>query len=247
MQRAMVVDLAYRDYEECLAIQHTAHRARREGLLPDCLLLVEHPHVLTIGKRGKRDNVRVPEPFLRKQGIPCITIERGGDVTYHGPGQLLAYPIFSLKGKGKGVIEFVGRLEEVMIRILRDYGIDGERNELNRGVWVGKEKVGFVGIAVRRRITFHGFALNVDPELSFFELINPCGLTGVKVTSMGSLLGRKTPLNEVKERAIIHFEEIFGFSLERIETGLFLSKMPVTVQESEVRSEKSEAGSRNLQ
>ena len=116
----------------------------------------------------------------------------------------------------------MGRLEEVMIRILRDYGIDGERNELNRGVWVGKEKVGFVGIAVRRRITFHGFALNVDPELSFFDLINPCWLTGVKVTSMGSLLGRETPLNEVKERAIIHFEEIFGFSLERIETGLFL-------------------------
>ena len=232
MQRAMVVDLGYRDYEECLAIQHTAHSARREGLIPDCLLLVEHPHVLTIGKRGKRDNVRVPEPFLRKQGISCITIERGGDVTYHGPGQLLGYPIFALKGKGKGVIDFVGRLEEVMIRILRDYGIDGERNELNRGVWVGREKVGFVGIAVRRRISFHGFALNVDPELSFFQMINPCGLTGVKVTSIGSLLGREIQFEEARERAVIHFEEIFGLSLEREETDLFLSKMTGSVQES---------------
>ena len=224
----MVIDLAYKDYEECLNIQHTTHRARREGLLPDCLLLVEHPHVLTIGKRGKRDNVLVPEPFLQEQGIPCLTIERGGDVTYHGPGQLLGYPIFALRGKGKGVTEFVGRLEEVMIRILGDYGIEGERNEKNRGVWVGKEKVGFVGIAVRRGIAFHGFALNVDPELSFFELIHPCGLTGVKVTSMGSLLGRGMPLYEVKERAILHFEEIFDLSLERIETDLFLSRMPLT-------------------
>ncbi len=210
MQRAMVVDLAYKDYEECLAIQHTAHRARSEDLLPDCLLLVEHPHVLTIGKRGKRDNVRVPEPFLRKQGIPCITIERGGDVTYHGPGQLLAYPIFSLKGKGKGVIEFVGRLEEVMIRILRDYGIDGERNELNRGVWVGKEKVGFVGIAVRRRITFHGFALNVDPELQYFSFIIPCGIQDRPVTSMASLLGRSITLEGVTPMVVQSFERVFG-------------------------------------
>jgi lipoyl(octanoyl) transferase len=216
MSQAVAVDLARMDYEQCLALQHRVHQARVEGLIPDCLLLVEHPHVLTIGRRGKTANILVPEQLLRTRDIPCVPIERGGDVTYHGPGQLIGYPIFALKGKGKGVSEHVERLEEVMIRILREYGISGERNAKNRGVWVGNAKIGFVGIAVRRGISLHGIALNAAPDLSFFEMIHTCGLKGVEVTSIQRLRGSAVSLEELKARAISRFEEVFDLSLESL-------------------------------
>ncbi len=224
----MAIDLGCLAFDECLALQHRVHRARKESLLPDCLLLVEHLHVLTIGKTGKKENLLVPEPLLEERGIPCLAIERGGDIHYHGPGQLTGYPIFALKRGGIGVIDFVERLEEVMIRILSDYGITGGRSETNRGVWVGKDKVGFVGISVRRGISFHGFALNVDPDLSFFKLIHLCGLKGVKATSMSTLLGRRIALEEVKNRAIFYFEEVFDLSMERMEMDAFLSRVPLS-------------------
>ncbi len=214
--KAIVIDLARQDFDECLTLQHRIHRARKEEILPDCLLLVEHPHVLTIGRGGKRENILVSETLLHERGITCLSIERGGDVVYHGPGQLVGYPIFALKGKGIGIVNFVWRLEEVMIQILKDYGIMGHRNERNRGVWVGKDKVGFVGIAIRGGISFHGFALNVNPNLSFFDLIRPCGLDGVKATSMNTLLGREIPLEVVKERAMGHFQEVFNISMQRM-------------------------------
>ncbi len=222
----MIIDLGCLAFEECWELQLRVHRARIEQLLPDCLLLVEHHHVLTVGRRGSKDNLLVPEPVLREQGISCLVTERGGDITYHGPGQLMAYPIFALKRRGIGVIEFVKRLEEVMIRILKDYGIEGRRSKANRGVWVGDDKVGFIGISVRRGISFHGFALNVNPELSFFNLIHPCGLKGVKVSSISSLLGRKIPLEEVRDKATLFFEEVFDLSMERMEMDAFLSIVP---------------------
>ena len=216
MSNAVVVDLTRMDYEPCLALQHRVHRARTEELIPDCLLLVEHPHVLTIGRRGRTDNILVPQHLLRTRDIPCVPIERGGDVTYHGPGQLIGYPIFALRGKGKGVSEHVERLEEVMIRVLRDYGISSERSSKNRGVWVGNAKIGFVGIAVRKGISLHGIALNVAPDLSFFEMIHTCGLKGVEVTSIQRLRESEVSLTEVKARAVSHFEEVFGLSLKVI-------------------------------
>ena len=216
MSHAVVVDLTRMDYEPCLALQHRVHRARTEELIPDCLLLVEHPHVLTIGRRGRTDNILVPQHLLQTRAIPCVPIERGGDVTYHGPGQLIGYPIFALRGKGKGVSQHVERLEEVMIRVLRDYGISSERSSKNRGVWVGNAKIGFVGIAVRKGISLHGIALNVAPDLSFFEMIHTCGLKGVEVTSIQRLRGSEISLTEVKARAVSHFEEVFGLSLEGI-------------------------------
>jgi len=214
--KAIVIDLARQDFEECWTLQYRIHRARKEEILPDCLLLVEHPHVLTLGRGGKRENILVSETLLHERGITCLSIERGGDVIYHGPGQLVGYPIFALKKEGIGIVNFVWRLEEVMIQILKDYGIIGQRNERNRGVWVGKDKVGFVGIAVRSGISLHGFALNVNPDLSFFELIQPCGLKGVKATSMKALLEREVDHEEVKERAIIHFQEVFNISMQRM-------------------------------
>ena len=216
MSPAVAVDLARMDYEQCLSLQHRVHQARVNGLIPDCLLLVEHPHVLTIGRRGKTDNILVPEQLLRTRDIPCVAIERGGDVTYHGPGQLIGYPIFALRGKGKGVSEHVERLEEVMIRILRDYGISGDRNAKNRGVWVGNAKIGFVGIAVRKGVSLHGIALNVAPDLSFFEMIHTCGLKGVEVTSIQRLRGSEVSFEAIKTRALSPFEEVFDLSVENI-------------------------------
>jgi lipoate-protein ligase B len=225
MSQAVAVDLARMDYDQCLALQHRVHQARVEGLIPDCLLLVEHPHVLTIGRRGQTDNILVPEHLLRTRDIPCVAIERGGDVTYHGPGQLIGYPIFALKGKGKGVSEHVERLEEVMIRILRDYGISGERNAKNRGVWVGNAKIGFVGIAVRKGVSLHGIALNAAPDLSFFEMIHTCGLKGVEVTSIQRLRGSVVSLEGIKACAMSYFEEVFDLSLESIRLDDLEGKM----------------------
>jgi lipoyl(octanoyl) transferase len=199
-----------------LNLQHAVHGARAEDLLPDTLLLVEHPHVLTFGRRAHEENVLVSESALQQQGVTCVHIERGGDVTYHGPGQQLAYPIFALQKCGIGVLDFVEKLEEVMIHILKDYGITGERSKRNRGVWVENKKIGFVGIAVQKGIAFHGLALNVDPDLKFFQMINPCGLKEVQITSMADLLGKKVSPEKINDRLIFHFEKIFDMTLKQV-------------------------------
>ncbi|MBT3259325.1 MAG: lipoyl(octanoyl) transferase LipB [Deltaproteobacteria bacterium] len=221
-------DLKTMDYEACLKLQHAVHGARVEGLLPDTLLLVEHLHVLTFGRRARVENVLVSESALRQQGVTCVHIERGGDVTYHGPGQLVAYPIFSLGKSGMGILDFVERLEAVMIQVLNDYGIRGERNERNRGVWVGNKKIGFVGIAVRKKISFHGLALNVSPDLGFFQMIHPCGLKEVHITSMNDLLERAVSLAEIKTRVVFHFQEIFDMTLEQVKPNDLRASLPET-------------------
>ena len=228
MPDPLVSDLKTMDYEACLKLQHAVHGARVEGLLPDTLLLVEHPHVLTFGRRAHEENVLVPESTLQQQGISCVHIERGGDVTYHGPGQLVAYPIFALKKSGMGVLDFVERLEAVMIRVLKDHGIRGEKNERNRGVWVEDKKIGFVGIAVQKGISFHGLALNVNPDLGFFQMIHPCGLKEVRITSMNDLLERAVSLTEIKTRVVFHFQKIFGMALKQVKPNDLRARLPET-------------------
>ena len=178
--QVFIVDLGSIDYQEAWDLQHRIHQAKQAGLSADVLLLLEHPHVFTLGKNAKKENILVPETVLREQGIDCVSIERGGDVTYHGPGQLLGYPIFFLEALKLRVVDFVDRLEEVMIRVLTSYGLPAQRSSLNRGVWVKEAKLGFVGIAVQRGITLHGFALNVAPKLSYYDMIHSCGLKGVE-------------------------------------------------------------------
>ena len=229
MPDPLVSDLNTMDYETCLKLQRAVHGARVEGLLPDTLLLVEHPHVLTFGRRGHEENVLVSESALRQQGITCVQIERGGDVTYHGPGQLVAYPIFALRKNGIGILDFVERLEAVMIQVLKDYGIKGERNERNRGVWVGKKKIGFVGIAVQKRISFHGLALNISPDLGFFQMIHPCGLKEVHITSMADLLERTVSLVKIKTRVVFHFQKIFHMTLEQVKPNDLRERLPGTL------------------
>lgn len=204
------------DYREAWELQIALVEAKRGGgSLPDFVLLLEHPPVFTLGYRGARDHLLVSEEFLHERGIPLLHVERGGDVTFHGPGQLVGYPIVDLRVNGWRVVDFVGALEEVMIRCLADWGIRSGRNSMNRGVWVGMSKIGSVGIAVRRGISFHGFALNVNTLLEPFGWIHPCGLKGIQATSMKQILGRETPMEEVRCATACHIRQIFGVELER--------------------------------
>jgi lipoate-protein ligase B len=146
---------------------------------------------------------------LKEKGVSVFHVERGGDITYHGPGQMIVYPILHLKEHGYRVVRYVEQLEEVIIRVLRDFGIEGRRDALNRGVWVKKDKIASVGVAIKRWVSFHGLALNCTTDLSYFDLIDPCGLEGVKITSMERILGTKISRDDLHRRMLVHFEEVF--------------------------------------
>jgi lipoate-protein ligase B len=211
-----IVDLGTMAYDKAWKLQHKVHEAKQAGMSSDVLLLLEHPHVFTLGKNAKKENILVSDAVLGEQGIDCISIERGGDVTYHGPGQLIGYPLFFLEAHKLKVVDFVDRLEEVMIRVLQSYGLPARRSSLNRGVWVNEAKLGFVGIALRRGITLHGFALNVAPKLSYYDMIHSCGLKGVKIVSLSSLLRRSISMEEVKKKSIVSFEDVFDLKTEEL-------------------------------
>ena len=174
-------------YPDALALQRGLVQARISGrLAEDVWLILEHPPVYTLGRRGGRQNLIVPRRFLEERKIPVIPVERGGDITYHGPGQIVGYPIIDLRRAGMGVRDYVEGLEELMLRTAACWGVIARRDPRNRGVWVGERKIGSVGIHVRRRISFHGFAFNVNPSLTPFEWMHPCGLRGVGVTSLAA-------------------------------------------------------------
>ena len=223
--KVLIVDLGTIAYQEAWDLQHRIHGAKQAGLPADVLLLLEHPHVFTLGKNAKRENILVSDTVLRDQGIDCVSIERGGDVTYHGPGQLLGYPLFFLEALKLRVVDFVDRLEEVMIRVLKGYGLPAQRSPLNRGVWVKEAKLGFVGIALRRGITLHGFALNVAPKLSYYNMIHSCGLKGVEIVSLSSLLRRSISMEEVKKKTIDSFEDVFALKTEHISLADLLATL----------------------
>ncbi len=203
------IDLGLMDYGRAWDLQHLLWQKRVDGLLPDLLLFLEHPHVFTLGRRGNRSHLLVPQEVLDLKELPLFHIERGGDITYHGPGQLVVYPIFDLKGYGYRVVKYIDQLEEVIIRTLDSFGINGKRDPLNRGVWVGKDKIASVGVAVKRWVSFHGLALNYETDLSYFDLINPCGLQGIRMTSMEKVLATKIDKNQLCERVRHYFEEVF--------------------------------------
>ncbi|MBS3921496.1 MAG: lipoyl(octanoyl) transferase LipB [Deltaproteobacteria bacterium] len=204
-----IVDLGTVDYAKALDLQHHFWSRRVEEELPDLLLLLEHPHVITLGRRGERSHLLISPDVLEAMKIPLFHTERGGDVTYHGPGQLVVYPIFNLKDYGYRLIQYVSQLEEVILSVLRDFGIEGKRDLSNRGVWAGGDKIASIGVAIKRWVSFHGIALNYATDLKYFELINPCGLKGKKMTSMEKILRRNVPRDRLIERIIFHFKEIF--------------------------------------
>ena len=174
---------------------------------------MEHEPVFTLGRRGGRENLIVSELFLEEAQIPIVHVERGGDITFHGPGQLVGYPILDLRAAKLTVTGYVERLEQIMIQTAAHWGVHATRNRLNHGVWVGGRKLGSLGIAVRRGITFHGFALNVNVSLEPFAWINPCGLHGVKMTSLERETTRKASMKEVREQMKRNIEEVFDVDL----------------------------------
>jgi lipoyl(octanoyl) transferase len=195
------------DYLAALALQEQLVARKQLQPSADILLFVEHPHVYTLGRGGNEANVLAP------QEVPVHRISRGGDVTYHGPGQLVVYPIIDLRSKlRKDVHRYVRNLELAAIRTLEDFGLTATRRPPFTGIWIGDKKIGAIGIAVRRCITFHGIALNVNPDLSYFKRVIPCGLDWADVTSMEAELGAEQSAERVSEVFLHHFAYLFGYS-----------------------------------
>lgn len=185
--------------------------ARQEGRISDMLLLLEHPPTLTFGSRVRQEHLLASPEVLAARGIQVHPTRRGGDITYHGPGQLVGYPILHLNRCGRDLHRYVRALEEVLIRALETWGIHGERSPGQTGVWVGEEKIAAIGVEVRRWVTRHGFALNVTTDLSAFGLIVPCGIADKGVTSMERLMGNAPDRREIEEEITRRFAEVFGY------------------------------------
>jgi len=203
---ARVLDLGTREYGEAWALQRDLLGARQREEIPDTLVLVEHPHVITAGRSAHRENL------LATEGVPLFEIERGGDVTYHGPGQLVGYPIFLLRADERDLHRYLRNLEEGLIRAVARFGLAGDRKEGWTGVWTvgGARKLASIGVAVKRWVTMHGFALNVSTDLSRFAAINPCGLDASVMASVSSELGRAVSVTEMKGAVCEAFAEVFG-------------------------------------
>jgi lipoyl(octanoyl) transferase len=199
-------------YADALALQKHLVEERRHGRIGDVLLLVEHPHVLTLGVRGDggRSHILAAPDVLESRGVEVYETGRGGDITYHGPGQIVGYPIIDLKPDRCDVHRYVRDLEEVVIRVAADYGLTGERVAGLTGVWVGGEKIAAIGVRIARWITSHGFALNVTTDLDYFNLIVPCGVADRGVTSLSKLLRRPVDRGEAEDRLVQRFTEVFS-------------------------------------
>ncbi|MBA3018776.1 MAG: lipoyl(octanoyl) transferase LipB [Proteobacteria bacterium] len=215
----LCVELESMDYMQAWDLQTRLVDARKKRIIDrDVILLLEHPPVFTLGRRGGMDDLTVSPDLLEKSGIPVVQVERGGVITFHGPGQLIMYPIIDLNIARMRVVDYVEKLEEVMIRAVADLGITAERNPINRGIWVGNKKLGSIGIAIRRGICFHGMSLNVNISMKHFGWMNPCGLKGVEASSMQRELSHKVSMSMVFGAIKNHVESIFGINL--IETSL---------------------------
>jgi lipoyl(octanoyl) transferase len=200
------------DYRKAWSLQQELAEARRRDEIEDTLLLLEHPHTYTIGRRGTRDHVFLTDAELAAKGITCLEVDRGGDVTYHGPGQLVGYPIFNL-GPQPDVGAYLRNLEGCLIDALLDFGIESGRLDGFTGVWIGNEKIAAIGVKVASGVTTHGFALNVNTDLSYFGHILPCGIVGKGITSMERQLGRPVAMDGVEDRVAARFHERFAVSL----------------------------------
>jgi lipoyl(octanoyl) transferase len=207
MRNCHVRELGRIDYGRALELQQQLVAGRKQGLVPDHLLLLEHPHVITLGRNGHLENLLAGDDILTRAGISFFPTDRGGDVTYHGPGQLVGYPILDLREWQRDVGAYVRGIEQVIIDTLADYGITAGRIPKLTGVWVGERKIAAIGIHLSRWVTSHGFALNVNTDLSYFHYIVPCGLTK-PVTSIEQL-GVRTTLDDVGQILAGHFGRIF--------------------------------------
>lgn len=221
--KLQVVLLGNVDYNIALDIQEQLLKLRQLEEIEDTMLLLEHPPTITIGRNGKLNNIITPEEVLRAQGINVYRVNRGGDVTYHGPGQIVGYPILDLKKHGRDLPDFFRRMEETFIQLLlQEYEITGERDSKYPGVWVGNDKITAIGCAVKRWVTMHGFAFNINTHLEHFSLINPCGITEKGVTSLQKLLGKPLDLDIVNKQVITYFSKQFNLEPEIIAQDKFI-------------------------
>ena len=208
------INMGTAEYTEVLNLQRTLVETVSRGSCSGVVLMVEHPPVFTLGQRGGMENLLVSPAFLDSAGIPVIQVERGGNITYHGPGQLVVYPVIDLKKAGISVAGYVEALEEVMIRTVADWNIAANRNPLGRGVWAGNAKLGSIGIRVRRTVAFHGMALNVSISMTPFEWINPCGIEGIRMTSMvQETTNKEISMTAVRRAVVMHIEAVFGTTM----------------------------------
>jgi lipoyl(octanoyl) transferase len=245
MKTCRTIDLGRIAYGQAVALQQRLVAARKIGAVPDLLLFCEHPHVITLGRNGKREHLRVSDDLLREKCVEFHHSNRGGDITYHGPGQIIAYPILDLNGIRRDVVWYVRQLEECMIRATSTFGIRALRVPARTGVWVQgtdgvdggsaiPEKLAAIGVHISRWVTSHGFAYNVSTDLRFFDLITPCGIADCRVTSLEKLLGVSISRADAITRVGAAFSEVFGLELKtaasaELDAWLASSAEPVPV------------------
>jgi lipoyl(octanoyl) transferase len=207
------------DYEKAWSLQKTLAEARADELIPDTLLLLEHPPTYTIGRRGREEHLLISQELLASQGIALYRVDRGGDITFHGPGQLVGYPVLSLKGRPGGPGKYLRSLEDVLIQGIGSFGVASGRVQGLTGVWIGSEKVAAIGVKINaRRITEHGFALNVMTDIGYFSQIVPCGIQDKGVTTLSRVLGRPLTLTSVAKRVAAAFGNVFGMEMVEIDS-----------------------------
>jgi lipoate-protein ligase B len=209
-----VYKLGFLDYSTAKSLQDGLVESRIAGEINDTLLILEHPPTITIGSSGSLDNVLVSQQILTDHGIQVFFTDRGGDVTYHGPGQIVCYPIIDLDNRGKDLHRYVHDLEQTIISTIQDFDTRGQWGHAHRGVWVGNKQIASIGIRVKRWVTMHGFSLNVAPDLEPFSLINPCGLVGGTVTSLNEQIQQRVTTDQVIERIMSHFSDVFHTALD---------------------------------
>jgi len=211
-----VFDLGQMGYEESLDLQRLILERRKNNEIPDCLIFVDYPHLITVGRSGSLEHLLVSQSVLEQRGVGLFFADRGGDITYHGPGQLVAYPVIDLKAWRRDVGLYLRTLEDCVVATLADFGIQARRVPGMTGTWVGVKKIASIGIRTSQWVTSHGLALNVNSDLSFFNFIVPCGLKSRSVTSMVEILGQAVDLESVKARFCLHFSRAFERTLEPV-------------------------------
>ena len=243
MHECWKVDVGRIGFERAWDLQKRVVAARKLALIPDVLLMCEHPHVITMGRNGRSEHLLASEAMLRSRGVEFHATNRGGDITYHGPGQIVAYPILNLAEIRRDVGWYVRQLEEAMIRTTAEYGITAERREGRTGIWVNvtdasglhsEEKLGAIGVHISRWVTSHGLAYNVSTDLSYFDLIVPCGIAGKRATSLARLLNRKVEMGDAAPRLVHHLGECFcrtmrAISAAELESALAAQETSVAV------------------
>jgi lipoyl(octanoyl) transferase len=247
MKGCQIIELGLIAYAEAYALQKRVVAARKADAIGDVLLLCEHTPVITQGRNGKREHLLVSENVLRQRNVEFHESSRGGDVTYHGPGQLVGYPILQLGAIRKDVVWYVRMLEEVMIRTSAEFGISAHREEGKTGIWVADEeqdftqssereegiapdKLGAIGVHISRWVTSHGFAYNVATDLRNFDLIVPCGIVGRRATSLEKLLGRAVSVRDIEPRMVRHFGDVFGLEMKAGSQEELLEKLEIAEQ-----------------